>query len=99
VVVSPATSISGRVVTKNAGQPCQSGKVTVRQPDDSQTQLPSVEALIDASGGVAFEGVPPGKYAVEVYCADHRFLDGPETLVVAQNDLSGLVWTVAAGQS
>jgi hypothetical protein len=99
VVVEPATAVTGRVVTEDKGEPCQSGKVTLRQPDGEGQPVPTVDALIEPTGDVRFAGLPPGTYGIDVFCANHRFREGPRTLTVRRDDISGLLWKVGAGNS
>jgi hypothetical protein len=56
-------------------------------------------AEIGAQGAVLFAAVEPGKYYVTLRCDGQLLQDGPRVLEVAAEDLSGLVWTVAAGAS
>jgi hypothetical protein len=112
VTVSPAVSVSGKVVLGSTGQPCREGSVTLGPTSPVQTSpydppfaeseervsaVPSMIAGIEAGGDVHFRSVPPGRYHVVVQCPDRVLSKGPTRVDVAATDVDGLVWTVSPG--
>ncbi len=89
-----APMVEGRVLFADAKRGCASGGVTLGDELDS-----TLGEELDASGRVRFPAVPPGDYAVSVYCADGiASLSYPVVSVRAQ-DVTGLEWFVEPGGS
>jgi hypothetical protein len=56
-----------------------------------------MSAPIEADGSVHFRAVPAGVYQTEVKCLDHKLVEGPTTVTVAEADIADLLWKVEAG--
>ncbi|MFT3928570.1 MAG: carboxypeptidase-like regulatory domain-containing protein [Myxococcales bacterium] len=97
VVVSPCSSVRGRVFDRATSAACSSGHVRMFPAEDATVELPTLSAIIESDGRVTFPGVPPGRYAVDVYCRDKVLLEGPSTLDVSNRDLADLQWKVGPG--
>ncbi len=111
VRVMRAVSVAGRVIDRQ-GVPCQRGFATMGPPGPEQwlrhgepianlttpgVPVPALMTMIGMNGEVVFEAATPGRYFVSVQCFDHVLSDGPEEIVVAQQDVTDLAWHVAPG--
>ncbi|WP_394825422.1 carboxypeptidase regulatory-like domain-containing protein [Pendulispora albinea] len=88
----PALSVSGKVALSEK-QACSEGVVSLAD----KTSLERRVGAIERDGQVRMEGVLPGKYEVDVRCSEGASEDKYEPVAVADKDVSGLVWKVAAG--
>lgn len=95
IELHPAATVSGRieVVTAGARAPCGGGEVRLR---DRLGRL--VVAAADR-GAIELRAVRPGRYEVEVTCWGELVRDRYDPIVVAEADVTGLVWTVGGGGS
>ncbi len=97
VYVTPAVRVVGQVRYDVGGQPCVQGHVALHPEADQSSRGLSASASIAMNGSVVIDGVSPGSYAVDVNCDDARASTEPETIVIANDDLDGLVWKVTRG--
>lgn len=93
VKLHAAVRVEGKVVTASTKQPCAQPNVTLA--DGAQGRW--VDVRTEPDGRAWAEGVLPGKYAVEVQCDGYRAKDSYEAVVVADKDVTGLVWEVEPG--
>lgn len=110
LTVFAVAQVSGHVLQSD-GQPCARGSLQLGAPDPlnplgegsdhivAQMQAPALLAEIGAEGAVQFAAVEPGKYYVTARCLGQMLQEGPRVLEVGAEDVSGLVWRVAAGAS
>jgi protocatechuate 3,4-dioxygenase beta subunit len=92
VVATPAARVSATVVVDD-GTPCIDGNVRLTEPASSDSAWSST----DAKGEVLFDAVSPGVWDVEVECEGTDPSGERPKVVVAQTDLSGLVFRVRRG--
>ena len=93
VKLHPAARIEGTVVISTTKQPCEAPEVSLA--DGPKRRWTSVRS--DPDGRVWAEGVLPGKYTVDVECDGYRAKDKYDAIVVADKDVTGLVWEVDPG--
>src|SRR5688572_16507536 len=62
-----------------------------------QPRPPSLFSEIGPDGAVHFGGVPQGQYFVTVECRAHNLRQGPSTISVGAEPISGLEWQVERG--
>jgi hypothetical protein len=112
VEMQARAQVSGRVVQLD-GRPCERGLVTLGGPDVMQPAPPEpqaatvtlasplayVTANIGPDGVVLFPAVVAAHYYVTVQCVHEVLRDGPRTLDVHADDLTGVTWKVGAGSS
>ena len=110
--VSSAVFVSGKVVLRSSGEPCQQGSVTLgptspwmTSPFDppsgagetTVSNVPTMVAPIEPNGEVHFRAVTAGAYHVIVQCPDKVFSEGPKTLEVRGADVQDVTWKVDDG--
>jgi len=93
VKLHAAVRVEGKVVISTTKQGCEEPDVSLS--DGKKGRWTSVRSEPD--GRVWAEGVLPGKYTVEVECEGYRSKEKYEPIVVADKDVTGLVWEVDAG--
>jgi protocatechuate 3,4-dioxygenase beta subunit len=93
VKLFPARMVSGKVIIAATKQPCEDAWVSLRQED--RNKWVGVTERDDHTH--VAEGVLPGTYRVQVGCEGFRSKDKYEPVVVADKDVTGLVWEVEEG--
>ena len=93
VKLFPARRLEGTVIVATTKAPCPEPGVTL--VDAAADRRAWTHA--DEQGRVWAEGVLPGKYTVEVWCRGFHARDQYEPVVVAGEDVTGLVWEVDPG--
>jgi len=91
IEVHPAVVVSGRLLA--GGKPCSEGSVSLNDPATER----SAGAATDSDGRVVLRAVLPGKYLVKAYCEDFPHREDLPVVEVADKDVSGLTWELAAG--
>lgn len=94
IEVHPAFTISGKVVDEQ-------GKVQDRcwvGMHDKEHKR-DLSGRPDPDGSISIDGVLPGTYKPSVRCQNLLEKDEYEPVVVADKDVTGLVWTVSAGSA
>jgi hypothetical protein len=92
VPVVAAMRVSGTIRVGEG--PCRSGAAYLT-PAPGQ-DLPTLSALADLSGQVAFLAVPPGDYRTSALCDGYGKMTGPD-VSVAGAGVSGLSWNFKSG--
>lgn len=93
VALHPAVRVEGRVIVGPSKQPCENPRLTLAdRPKGRWTETRS-----EVDGRAWAEGVLPGTYSVDVHCEGFRSKEKYESIVVADKDVTGLVWEVEAG--
>ncbi len=95
IEVHPAFMVFGKVLIEEEGgatRPCPRG--SVRLNDDREY---GDRAEIAADGSVRFQTLFPGSYGVRVDCDDQLARDEYPEVVVADQDVKDVTWTVTAG--
>ena len=87
-----APSVKASVLVAPGNEPCPSGSVSLLAPGS-----PMRQTTIESEGAVSFEGMSPGTYRVHVDCDDHAAPENYPSLIVADADIAGIVWTVQQG--
>ncbi len=90
VRVHPTTRVIGKVVLAGTEENCKNASVTLRDEDLDRWGSGSA----DDDGTIAITGLLPGTYKVSVYCPKKLGRDDYAKVVVADKDLTGLVWEV-----
>jgi len=94
IEVHPAFTISGKVVDEQ-------GKVQDRcwvGMHDKEHKR-DLSGQPDPDGTLSIDGVLPGTYKPQIRCQNLLEKDEYEPIVVADKDVTGLVWTVSAGSA
>ena len=97
IEVHPARVVGGRVEIDSAGKrtPCPHGSVRLRGSDNSRNEWDTT----DDDGQIELRAVRAGRYQVMVSCDGYLEHDRYDAITVADQDVTGLVWTVTAGGS
>lgn len=91
VRVHPTTRIVGKVVTSDTKEVCtESAGVSLHDEDHERWLSGSAED----DGTITVDGLLPGTYKVSAWCAKKLGKDEYPNVVVADKDLTGLVWEV-----
>ena len=93
VKLHPAVRIEGKVIISSTKQGCEEPRVSIA--DGPKGRWTGVRSEPD--GRVWAEGVLPGKYSVDVSCEGFQSKEKYEPIVVADKDITGLVWEVEPG--
>ncbi|MBA3504079.1 MAG: carboxypeptidase regulatory-like domain-containing protein, partial [Deltaproteobacteria bacterium] len=93
VKLHAAVRVEGKVVISTTKQGCEDPDVSLA--DGMKGRWSDVQTEPD--GRAWAEGVLPGKYTVEVECDGYRSKEEYEPIVVADKDVTGLVWEVDPG--
>jgi len=94
VEAHPAFLVEGKIVTA-AGEPCDSGGLTLKDHANSRTGRGEVEA----DGLVRVRGLLPGEFQVEVRCPGHIPAERYERVTVGERSVTGLRWEVTSGRA
>jgi protocatechuate 3,4-dioxygenase beta subunit len=92
VRVFPARHIEGRVVIAGDRTPCPRPYVVLTDRVRNRTAV-----LRGDTDPLVANGVVPGTYDVTVNCERYRVRDHYDPVIVADRDVTGLVWEVDAG--
>ncbi len=95
VKVHPASRVSGKVVIAGSqGKICPDASV---QLTDKEQESRMFGGGADANDVVVIEGVLPGRYSVQVWCASYATRETYPPVEVAGKDVTGLEWEVDPG--
>ena len=83
--------VAGKVLTDTT-TPCPNADVSL-------TDHAELRATYEPDGTVRFDGVPPGRYAIDVSCKNYRSAPRYDAVVVTDRDELGLSWFVTPGAS
>ncbi len=89
----PAQSVEGEVVIGQAKARCEDAYVTLTNPSDPDRWA----VLVNTGGRMRGEGVLPGTYVPRVWCHHSPSRAVYPPVIVADRDVSGVVWPVAIG--
>ena len=92
VRVFPTARVVGKVIDGATKELCTDASVALRDEDHDRW----ASGGADEDGTVAISGVLPGSYKVSVWCPERLGRDTYEAVVVADKDITGLVWEVDA---
>jgi protocatechuate 3,4-dioxygenase beta subunit len=98
VPLVPAVSLHGKIVSNN-GAACMGGRVTLEPSGVPQPEAASPSATVSSvepDGSVRVRGLAPGRYRVDVRCADQVLADGPSQLDIQDHDAEA-TWRVEPG--
>lgn len=90
VRVFPTTRVVGKVVTSDTKELCKEAGISMRDEDHDRWASGSA----DDSGTITVYGVLPGTYKVNTWCPKKLGRDEYPPIVVADKDITGLVWEV-----
>jgi protocatechuate 3,4-dioxygenase beta subunit len=93
VKLYPAFRIEGKVVISTTKATCDEGGVSLRDPAKNKW----LGTRSNPDGTVYAEGVLPGTYNVEAYCAGYQGHEKYDPIVVTDKDVTGVVWEVDPG--
>jgi protocatechuate 3,4-dioxygenase beta subunit len=91
--VHPAALVEGRIVVAGSGAGCKEGYVRLSEKDEKS----EFGRVAGDDGRVELRGVLPGTYEVTVDCSGYVPEDEYPDVVVAEENLVGLVWEVREG--
>jgi protocatechuate 3,4-dioxygenase beta subunit len=92
IKLHPAIRVSGTVVRPDKTVCTEASVSLTDKAKDRQ-----VWAGAEPDGTLYVEGVLPGTYSVEASCEDHQSREDYPKIVVADQDVDGLVWEVVGG--
>lgn len=96
VKVFPAATITGKVMIAGATPTvCKEAGVWLSKADDPSPAVGNSD--VDDDGTVTISGVVPGTYSPHVWCDGKQGRDTYPPIVVADKDLTDLVWEVDTG--
>jgi protocatechuate 3,4-dioxygenase beta subunit len=90
----PAVRVEGKVVVSTTQAVCEDAVVWLSDPVRPDREI---SARRSADGTLSAEGMLPGSYKVDVQCEGYRERDPYAPVVVADKDVTGLVWEVDPG--
>ncbi|HVV86327.1 MAG TPA: carboxypeptidase regulatory-like domain-containing protein [Kofleriaceae bacterium] len=97
IEVHPARIVSGRIeiADGDARRPCARGWLSLHGTDNGRR----ANDRTDDDGQVELTAVRAGRYEVSVRCDGQLEQDHYDPIVVADHDITGVVWTVSTGGS
>ena len=94
IKVFPAARIVARIVVAgDKPRACLEGGVVLR----SLTSTAEVSQRTDSGGTIIVDGILPGTYTAEPWCKGYATREEYPRIVVANVDLTGIVWEVETG--
>ncbi|MBX3161351.1 MAG: carboxypeptidase regulatory-like domain-containing protein [Deltaproteobacteria bacterium] len=93
VKVYPAHRVEGKVLVAGTNAPCEDPSVALRDAPKNRW----VGGEHKGDGLVVADAVLPGTYTVQVWCQGFQPRDKYDSVVVADKDVTGLVWEVDTG--
>jgi len=94
VKLHPAHRITGKVMIAGTDKACPDADVQLNEKGNERQWL---ETHVEDDGTIVAEGVLPGTYTVDPYCQGYARKPPYEAIVVADKDVTDLVWNVQPG--
>jgi len=102
LLVKPAAKVTGRMLVGTDDQPCIAGRVQLLARASARAASEALDVVtvpVDATGQFKIAALPHGNYRVGAQCDEHRFVEGPTTLMVDERPVSELRYRFEQGNS